>query len=103
MFWSVSFDPMNLQRLSATEILHTRWLKLSGLGGVVEIMNHSALTEGTGRHPILDGVKSVVITGLQGVEIDTRAYAVEFDSDALKFSFGNAKTTQEDGKTLIVL
>ena len=65
VFWSAGFDPMNMVRLQEREVLHKRWVKLSGATGVVEVMNRQALTVGVGPHPMFDGVKRVVLTGLE--------------------------------------
>lgn len=59
------FDPLNVARLSAAEILHTRFLKLQGPLGTIEVLGRAALTEGTGKHPLFAGVRRVTITGLQ--------------------------------------
>ena len=59
------FDPLNVTRLSATEILHTRFLKLQGSRGTVEVLGGSVLTEGApGQHPLFAGVRRVTIAGL---------------------------------------
>lgn len=59
------FDPLNVTRLSATEILHTRFLKLQGPRGTVDVLGGSALTEGVpGQHPLFAGVRRVTIAGL---------------------------------------
>jgi hypothetical protein len=58
------FDPLNVRRLSDAEVLHTRWLKLSGPAGTVEVMGRGVLTRAAGTHPIFEGVRSLVVTGL---------------------------------------
>jgi len=58
------FDPLNVRRLSDAEVLHTRWLKLSGPAGTVEVMGRGVLTRAAGAHPLFEGVRSLVVTGL---------------------------------------
>jgi hypothetical protein len=66
-FFPQGFDPLNVARLSSTEILHTRFLKLQGTLGAIEVVGGSALTEGApGQHPLFAGVRRVTIAGLGG-------------------------------------
>jgi hypothetical protein len=61
--WPQNFDPLNVERVSDSEILHSRWLKLQGAGGAIEVLDRSALTVGDGEHPMFNGVRTVVATG----------------------------------------
>jgi hypothetical protein len=61
--WPQNFDPLNVERLSASEVIHTRWLKLQGSGGAVEVLDRRALTVGAGAHPLFNGVREVIATG----------------------------------------
>ena len=64
-FFPQGFDPLNVERLSPTEILHTRFLKLRGGTGTVEVLDGSVLTDGRpGAHPLFSGVVRVTMTGL---------------------------------------
>ena len=63
--WPQNFDPLNVERVSTGEILHSRWLKLQGLEAGLEVLDRSALTVGAGAHPLFDGVLEVVATGFQ--------------------------------------
>jgi hypothetical protein len=64
-FFPQGFDPLNVSRLSPTEILHSRFLKLQGPLGALDVLGTSTLTEGTpGQHPLFAGVRRVTITGL---------------------------------------
>jgi hypothetical protein len=65
LFFPAGFDPLNVSRLSPTEILHSRFVKLQGALGTIEVLGASALTEGApGQHPLFNGVRRVIITGL---------------------------------------
>lgn len=66
-FFPQGFDPLNVQRLSGTEVLHTRFLKLRGTLGTVDVLDGSVLTEGTpGAHPLFNGVQRVTVAGVTG-------------------------------------
>ena len=67
------FDPLNVRRLSDGEVLHTRWLKLGGPAGMVEVMGRAALTRAAGTHPIFEGVRSLTVAGLPGEPAVTEA------------------------------
>ena len=70
------FDPLNLLVLDAGEIVHPRYLTLSGSAGTIAVTNPGyaqgsfggtvAITRPAGRHPLADGVRSVTITGVRG-------------------------------------
>jgi hypothetical protein len=66
MFFPQRFDPLNVTRLSPTEILHGRYLALQGALGSVELLGGAALTEGnSGAHPLFAGIRRVTVTGLR--------------------------------------
>lgn len=53
-------DPSNAHRVSETEVLHTRYLRLGNGAGSIEMIGGSALTESAGDHPLMDGIKAVI-------------------------------------------
>lgn len=62
--WPERFDPWNLTPLAAGEALHLRHLKLSGDRGRMEVLDRAALTRPAGAHPLFNGLREVVVTGL---------------------------------------
>ncbi len=62
--WPQGFDPLNVQRLSATEVLHTRFLKLGNAAATIEVLNRQSLTEAAGAHPLFNGARRLTVTGL---------------------------------------
>lgn len=58
------FDPMNVQRLSDQEVLHTRWLRLASDAGSLEVLDRPCLTTAAGPHPLFTGVARLTATGL---------------------------------------
>ena len=62
--WPKGFDPLNVERLSGGEVLHTRWLQLGNAAAEIEVLGRGALTRPAGAHPLFDGVRAVTIAGL---------------------------------------
>jgi hypothetical protein len=62
--WPQGFDPLNVQRVGAASVLHTRHLKLGNDAGAIEILDRHALTEGAGAHPLFNGVRRMTLGGL---------------------------------------
>ncbi|HEX6094915.1 MAG TPA: hypothetical protein VF432_01220 [Thermoanaerobaculia bacterium] len=58
-FFPARFDPLNVHVVGKGEILHTRFLQLTG----IEILGRAALTEAAGEHPLFNGIRSVTLTG----------------------------------------
>jgi hypothetical protein len=61
--WPQQFDPQNVTRVEGG-ILHTRFLIVGSEAGTVEIMGGAALTEGIGPHPLFNGIRRMLLTGL---------------------------------------
>jgi hypothetical protein len=62
--WPQKFDPLNVLRLGGGEVLHRRWLKLGNAGAEFEVLDREALTEAVGPHPLREGVRRLIVTGL---------------------------------------
>jgi hypothetical protein len=62
--WAKSFDPLNIAVLDREHVLHSRWLRLGNSSCAIEVRDHASLTRGSGNHPLLDGVRELIITGL---------------------------------------
>ncbi|HEX3530531.1 MAG TPA: hypothetical protein VH988_26005 [Thermoanaerobaculia bacterium] len=58
------FDPLNVESLGGSEVLHKRLLQLSNDRGTLEVFNREALTEGAGSHPLFGGVRTLTLSGL---------------------------------------
>jgi len=99
------FDPLNVRRLSGGEILHTRWLKLGGPAGMVEVMGRAALTRAAGTHPIFEGVRSLTVAGLPGEPAVTEAEGrVTIVAEGVRASLVGATVERQEGaRTLRVL
>jgi hypothetical protein len=64
-FFPSRFDPLNVHIVAKGEVLHTRHLQLSGNAGTLEVLDRAVLTEAAGAHPLFNGVKRIVLTGLR--------------------------------------
>lgn len=96
------FDPWNVERLSASEILHTRWLKLGNSSGSVEVLGRRCLTEASGRHPLFEGVRRMTVTGLPGEPLARETgQAVRVTADGVDLEFRGARLTRS-GQTMVV-
>ena len=59
------FDPINVASLGSGKILHERFLKLGNSEGSVEVMGRTALSSGPGPHPLFNGVRTLLATGIE--------------------------------------
>ena len=85
------FDPLNVQRLSDDEVLHTRWLRLGGQAGTVEVIGRAALTRAAGAHPLFSGVRALVVAGLpEEPVVETAGGRVTIVADGVRASFAGA-------------
>jgi len=97
------FDPLNVSRLSATTVLHRRYLKLANDGGEFESIDQEALTESAGSHPLFSGVRRVSVNGLsQAPTIDETGGGVALQVGELHLKF-KAATVERDGQRVTIL
>ena len=98
----LGFDPWNVERLSAAEVLHTRWIKLGNASGSLEVLDRHCLTEGAGKHPLFEGVARATITGLTSKpRVEETASAVRVTTEGLTLEFRGARVSQ-DGQTVTI-
>jgi hypothetical protein len=98
----LGFDPWNVERLSAAEVLHTRWIKLGNASGSLEVLDRHCLTEGAGKHPLFEGVARATITGLTSEpRIEETNGAVKISENGLTLDFRGARVAQ-DGQTVTI-
>ncbi len=100
--WPQGFDPWNVQNLGNNEILHTRWAKVGNGAGAIEALDHPSLTEGVGPHPLFNGAKRYIITGLAAPpSINEKDGKVTIDAPGAKGTFTGASVTTT-GQTVVV-
>lgn len=97
--WPQGFDPLNVERIAPTGILHKRYLKLGNDTGYVEVLGASAITDGFGPHPLFQGIRHAVIAGLPKPVVTAAASKVSIRMDAVTVSFEPA-TAAVSGTTV---
>jgi hypothetical protein len=96
------FDPLNVMRVGASEVLHTRFLKLGNAAGSLEILSRVSLTEGAGSHPLFNGVRRLTVAGLQTEPVvETAGAGARINGEGLKGEFAVA-TVSREGQTITV-
>jgi hypothetical protein len=96
------FDPMNMEKVSQNELLHKRWLKLTNNNAAIEILNIESLSQGLGGHPMFNGVRQVIITGLNALpDIHETEGKIEFKTENISAEIEQADMEMK-GKTLII-
>ena len=101
VFFPQRFDPLNLTRLSPTEILHSRYLTLQGELGTLELLGGAVLTEGSpGAHPLFNGVRRVTVTGQRTAPtVRDSAGVVRVQGEGVRLSLRGVRA-DTSGKTI---
>jgi hypothetical protein len=103
--WSERFDPWNIVPVGEGAIVHRRFLRLSKDGLSVEIINRTTLTEPAGNHPLFNGIRRLLVSGLadepsiqelpgkvvvtgEGVRIEGRVRSVRRQECAIRLEAG---------------
>lgn len=101
-FFPGGFDPLNVVRLSETEILHTRFLKLRGQLGSIDVLSARALTEGgAGAHPLFAGVRRVTLAGLTSLTVHDSAGTLAVDASGVTVRLHGTRADTTDRTILI--
>jgi hypothetical protein len=96
------FDPLNVSRVSATEVLHTRFVKLGNGRSTVELLGQAALTEGrVGQHPLFAGVRRVTMPGLSALTVRDSAGVLLVQANGLQARLRGV-TADTAGATIMV-
>lgn len=89
-------DPINVERLDTRRVLHTRFLRLGNESGELEAMNRSATTEGTGSHPLFQGIRRATLTGLAKPRVSEAGAHVSVVTPHVTLEFEDAVVVQDD-------
>jgi hypothetical protein len=101
--WPQGFDPMNVRRVEGG-LLHSRFLRLRNDMGALEVMGDTVLTEGVGAHPLLSGVKRVIVAGFETEpEVTTENGEIRLDLASVTAAFRGAAVLRSEGKVVIKL
>ena len=76
-------------------------MKVGNGAGAIEALEHPSLTEGVGPHPLFNGAKRFIVTGLAAPKVTEADGKVTIDVPGLKGSFAGASVTTE-GQTVVV-
>jgi hypothetical protein len=76
-------------------------MKVGNKSGELEVLNHASLTEGVGPHPLFNGTKRLVVTGLGPVSLDDKDGRVAVAAPGVKGSFRGASVTNE-GQAVVI-
>lgn len=100
--WPQGFDPINVRRLGAGEVLHTRWLKLGNALGTLEALGQQSLTEAAGEHPLFHGVRRLTLAGIRSEPIVRESDGTTMlSATGLRGEFRDART-EHAGQTWLV-
>jgi hypothetical protein len=108
------FDPINLLVLDAGEVVHPRFLTLSGTAGTIEVVNPAfargaftgvvALTQPAGSHPLAQGIRSVTLTGFaRAPTLDRPDGRLVVEADGVHLSLSGAEARVEGETVRIIL
>ncbi len=101
--WPRGFDPLNVHRVDGG-ILHTRFLKLGNDSGALEVMGGTALTEAAGPHPLFNGVRRLILAGLEAEpQIDVDGEHVRINLSGFSADFTGASVQRSDRQITVGL
>lgn len=98
------FDPLNVSSLGNGEILHSRFLRLGDGDSNVEVFDHESLTEAMGAHPLFNGVRKVIVTGLAAEpKIRQEDGATILETEGVTAALKGAKVERSEKTVRVVL
>lgn len=98
------FDPMNVQVLGDGRVLHQRMLRLGSDAVTLEIMDRPALTTGAGANPLFDGVRAVLLTGLdREPTITQEGEDTRIEGDGVEIEVRQGEVRRSDRTIRVVL
>ena len=105
------FDPLNLFVLDGGEVVHPRYLMLSGPDGTIDVTNPDyargsfggvvCLTRAAGRHPLADGVRTLTLVGLKKPRVESGRDGVTVESEGVRITLKGA-TLERDGDAILI-
>ncbi len=91
--WPQGFDPINVERLSKAQVLHTRFVTLGNDLGQIEVLNARTLTQGMGEHPLFNGIDRMEVGGLEEPRVVSSGTSIEVVAPGLSAKFKSATAT----------
>ena len=96
------FDPWNVERLSASEVLHTRWVKLGNASGSLEALGRRCLTESAGKHPLFEGLRRATVELPSEPRVEETPQSIKISAEGLTLEFRGARLSRS-GQTWTVI
>lgn len=100
--WPQGFDPMNITVLNEGDVLHTRFVKLGNNSGALNLVGGKALTSGAGEHPLFNGVREVVLTGIDEGDLVINETGLVIRGNEITAEFSGKTERQGDEFTLFL-
>ncbi|HYO15124.1 MAG TPA: hypothetical protein VE685_18165, partial [Thermoanaerobaculia bacterium] len=98
------FDPLNVSVLADGEVLHRRFLRLRDGTSAVEVLDRESLTEAAGAHPLFNGVRRLIVTGLTAEpKIRQEGGTVIVEADGVTATLKGAKVEKGEKTVRVVL
>ncbi len=98
--WPQGFDPWNVANLGGNAVLHARWVKMGNSAGSIEALNHPSLTEGVGPHPLFNGARRFLVTGLAEPKVTEADGKVSIEVPGAKGTF--AGKAERNGQVILI-
>ena len=99
--WPQGFDPLNVHRVNGG-VLHTRFLKLGNDSGALEVMGDTVLTDEVGPHPLFNGVRRLILAGLEAEpQVEIEGEHARISSPSFTADFTGA-SVQRSGRQVVV-
>ncbi len=101
--WPQGFDPLNVRRVNGG-VLHTRFLKLGNESGTLEVMGDTVLTDEVGPHPLFNGVRRLILAGLEAEpQVEAEGEHVRISSPTFNADFTEASVQLYGGQVIVRL
>jgi len=101
--WPQGFDPLNVKRVEGG-VLHTRFVRLGNDAATLEVMNRASLTDEVGPHPLFNGVRRLLVAGIEDEpSVDRDGDKVTVTAAGLRAEFARASVERRAKEILIRL
>ncbi len=102
-----NFDPLNIEVVEGG-LLHTRFLRLNNDSGQLDVIDGAgadleSFTEAAGEHPLFNGIRRVVVVGLQKPDVDSEDGRVTVGAAGLTADFENAAVDESEREVVVRL
>ena len=88
--------------LEGGAIVHRRFLKLSKDGLAIEVLNRTALTVPAGEHPLFNGIRQLLVSGLPTEPtVEERPGNVVVTADGVRLE-GRVRAVERTGQTILL-